>query len=203
MERERTKAFSGRLGLARGQFSGPWLFSTAEARTSNSPSLVFPFGFLGAGGRLQKERRGRVCCATHHHHDRKKVQFTIVTFYPQNRRLLPSVLHWLGRLLVISSAARAAHRRPLLPPEARRADRPVRRKNVRVDIGRDGARAGAAESVESARRRRLVVPEEPEREHVAARAEHDRVGSARRDVAHLTTVGTAAHPAELLATRRL
>ena len=28
----------------------------------------FPFGFLGAGGRLPKARRGRVYCAVHHYH---------------------------------------------------------------------------------------------------------------------------------------
>ena len=36
-EREFVRA-RRRPGLPRGQFSGPWLFSTAEARTSNSPS---------------------------------------------------------------------------------------------------------------------------------------------------------------------
>ena len=32
--------------------------------------LVFLFDFLGAGGRLPKARRGRVCCTIHHHHHR-------------------------------------------------------------------------------------------------------------------------------------
>ena len=46
-------------------FHGLSLGPPPRALTNGRPG--FPFGFLSAGGRLLKARRGRVCCATHHH----------------------------------------------------------------------------------------------------------------------------------------
>ena len=46
-------------------FHGLSLGPPPRALTNGRPG--FPFGFLSAGERLLKARRGRVCCATHHH----------------------------------------------------------------------------------------------------------------------------------------
>ena len=46
--------------IRRAQFDPP-----PRAPKNDRPG--FPFGFLGAGGRLPEARRGRVLCSIHHH----------------------------------------------------------------------------------------------------------------------------------------
>ena len=58
--------------------------SSCNLHTNSDKGLVFLFGFLGAGGRLPKARRGRVSNSVIHHHHQLFLNSLCVTQPDEN-----------------------------------------------------------------------------------------------------------------------